>query len=108
MDVEVLAENLGLETHEYMELLSLFLKTASSDMSKLQSAIEEKDAQKAAVAAHSIKGAAGNLGLMKIHEGAKAIEEDAREKCLEASVVQELKENLELLAESIQTQFDAD
>jgi len=105
MDVEALAENLGLEKHEYMKLLSLFLETASSDMSKLQSAIEEKDAQKAAVAAHSIKGAAGNLRLIKIHENAKEIEEDAREKCLEASAVQELKENLELLAESIQTQF---
>ena len=44
---------------------------------------------------------------MKIHEGAKEIEEDAREKCLQANAVQELKKNLELLAESIQTQFEA-
>ena len=107
MNVKALAENLGLEKHEYMELLSLFLETASSDMSKLQSAIEEKDAQKTAAAAHSIKGAAGNLGLMKIHKGAKEIEEEAREKRLAASAVQELKKNLELLAESIQTQFGA-
>jgi len=79
MNIQSLAENLGLEKEEYLELLDLFVDTAASDMTALQSAIGEGNAEKAAGAAHSLKGAAGNLGLMEIHEHAKKMEADARE-----------------------------
>lgn len=79
MNIQKLAENLGLETEEYLELLDLFVDTAASDLAALQSAVGEGNSEKAVGAAHSLKGAAGNLGLMEIHEHAKKIEADARE-----------------------------
>ena len=84
MNIQELAENLGLEKEEYLELLDLFIDTADSDINELQSAIGEGNGEKAVGAAHSLKGAAGNLGLMEIHEEAKKMEADARDNHLEA------------------------
>lgn len=77
MNIEELAKNLGLEKEEYLELIELFVDKGMSDLDELQSAIETGDAEKAASAAHSLKGAAGSLGLMDIHEATKKIEIEA-------------------------------
>ena len=77
MDIRQLAENLGLEEEEYLELIGLFIETGVSDLNKLQAAIKEGSAEKAGNAAHSLKGAAMNLGLTELSEIAKEIEEKA-------------------------------
>ena len=100
MNIQELAENLGLEKDEYLELLDLFIDTAASDISELQAAIEEENGEKAVGAAHSLKGAAGNLGLLEIHEQAKKIEADARDNCFDdvAGAVPKLRNNLDAIA----------
>jgi HPt (histidine-containing phosphotransfer) domain-containing protein len=101
MNFKELAENIGLEEQEYLELIELFIETGMSDLGKLQSAIEQGNAEEAANAAHSIKGAAGSLGLMEIYEVARKIEKEGRNDRLEetAQDAQQLKEKLEIIAE---------
>ena len=83
MDFEVLAENLGLGKDEYMELIELFTETSMSDLEKLEAAIRYRNTNDAAEAAHSMKGAAGNLGIMDFYESAAKIEKEARKGRLE-------------------------
>ena len=78
MNLEALAIDFGMEEDELLELVKLFIETSLSDLNRIQSAIDEGDAQKVAMAAHSIKGAAANLGLTEIFEVAKIIEMEAR------------------------------
>ena len=104
MNFKKLAADLGIEEKEYRELIELFIETGMSDLDKLQFAIEEGNAEKAANAAHSLKGAAGNLGLIDLSEIAKEIEEKARNDQLEGATesAQILKEKLGIIAEVIE------
>jgi len=101
MNFKELAENLGLEEEEYLELIELFIETGMSDLDTLSSAIKEKNAEKAANAAHSLKGAASNLGLMELYEAAMKIEEGILNNHLKetAEDAQALKEKLDIIAE---------
>jgi HPt (histidine-containing phosphotransfer) domain-containing protein len=103
MNFKQLAENLGLEEDEYMELIELFIETGISDLEKLNSAIDEENGEEAANVAHSLKGAAGSLGLMEISEIAKEIEGKARSDNLNeiAESAQALKGKLEEIAELV-------
>lgn len=78
MKLKELAKSLELEQDEFLELVCLFVKTSSSDLNKLQSAIKEGDSQKVEGFAHSIKGAAVTLGFTEIFEYAKKMETNAR------------------------------
>jgi len=101
MDFKELAENLGLEDDEIREIVELFLETCAVDLRKLRSAMDEGDTQQVAKAAHSIKGAAGNLGFIEVFETAKEIEEKAGNDRLEgmAESAQVLKKRLDVIAE---------
>ena len=101
MNLEELAENLGLEKACFLELVELYLETCASDFSKLQSSIDERNLQKVAEVAHSIKGASVNLGFMGAHEAANKIEEKTSSNSLEgvAETVQVLKKELDIIAE---------
>lgn len=103
MDIRQLAENLGLEEEEYLELIELFIETGMSDLNKLQSAIEEGSAEKAVNAAHSLKGAAMNLGLTELSEIAKEIEEKAGNDRLETSgePARLLQEKLDIIVDFV-------
>ena len=101
MNFKELAENVGVEEEEYLELIELFIETGMSDLDTLYSAIKEKNAEKAANAAHSLKGAASNLGLIELYEAAMKIEEGILNNRLEetAEDAQALKEKLDIIAE---------
>ena len=101
MNIKELAENLGLEEDEYLELIELFIDTGMIDIERLRSAIEEGNAEEAAQASHSLKGASGSLGLMEIYNVALKSEEEARNNSLDvlAESVQILKGQLNSLAE---------
>ena len=86
MNFEELAENLGLEEDAFLELVELFLETSFSDLSKLLSAIDEENVKKVVEAAHSIKGAAENMGFMEMFKVAKGVEMKARDNGLEGVV----------------------
>lgn len=97
MNLKALADNLGLEEDEYMELIELFIETGKADLDKIQSAVEEGNGIEAAHAAHSLKGAAGNLGFNEISEIAMKVEGNAHSSDLNkiAEYVQALKKKLD-------------
>ena len=101
MDLTKLAEDLGFEQNEFMEIAELFVETAASDIDKLQSAFDERNVREVSEAAHSIKGASGSLGFQEIYEIAKMIEVRARESSLDGDqdALQSLNEKLGELAE---------
>jgi HPt (histidine-containing phosphotransfer) domain-containing protein len=83
MNFKALAENLGLEEDEYRELVELFLETGRADYQKIESGLANRDADQVIRSAHTIKGAAGNLGFTEISDLAKVIEENADNNTLE-------------------------
>jgi histidine phosphotransfer protein HptB len=103
MDFKELAENLELEENEFLELIGLFVKTTYSDLSELQSAIEDGDTEKAARFVHSIKGTSANLGLTGIFECTKRIERGVQNNDLyEATeAAKRIEEQLDQIAEAL-------
>lgn len=83
MDFEDLASRIGIDEEDFMELAGLFITTTRSDMDKIQQAMAEENPSDAAAAAHSIKGAAGNLGFEELAELAGIIESRGKEGSLE-------------------------
>jgi HPt (histidine-containing phosphotransfer) domain-containing protein len=100
MDINECAESLGLEKEEFIELLILFVETAHADMDKLETALLETDGNQAAAAAHSIKGAAANLGLTALYEAAKEVEHlgRSREFAQIKPHINDLREGIEVMA----------
>lgn len=105
MECKELADNLGLEEDECIELLELFVETTASNLNKLQSGLAAGDSEQVSEAAHTIKGSSANLGLMEIAEAAKGIEERARQNSLEgaADAVQSIRGACEQLAGELKT-----
>jgi HPt (histidine-containing phosphotransfer) domain-containing protein len=99
MNFQELAENLGLEVDEYRELIELFIDTGSADFMKIQEALAGGNADQIMRSAHTIKGAAGNLGLMDVSATAKTIEDNASDNRLDdlGQVVQILKSQIEAI-----------
>jgi len=83
LNFKKMSEKLGLEEDEYLELVELFIETSKSDLKNLQSAINNKNIEMIAGIAHSLKGAAMNLGLDYFIELAKSIEKTASDGELE-------------------------
>ena len=78
MDLRELGSKLGLDENEFKELVIFFLDSATSDIQKFRSACQKGDGAAAEASAHSLKGAAGNLGFLDIYELSKKAETDSR------------------------------
>jgi len=74
MNLKALAEAIGLEEEEYRELVELFLETGKADFDQLKAALAEGNDETVSRKAHTLCGAAGNLGIMDVYETAKRIE----------------------------------
>lgn len=98
MNFKELAENLGLEVDEYRELIELFIDTGTADFQKLKDAMTQSDSDTVMRSAHTIKGAAGNLGLLDVSETAAIIEDSANNNQLDG---------LGPAIETLKSQFDA-
>jgi len=85
MNIKKMADELKLQEEEYVELVKLFVETSRNDIERLVAAISNHEGEKAAQAAHSIKGAAVNLELTEVSETAKKLEMKAREGNLEGA-----------------------
>ena len=105
MEIERLADNLGLDVEDMDELLDLYVETTSSDLEGLRAAISAGDAEEVDRKAHSIKGASGNLGLSEIYELATKIDDRARQNTLSGldSMVQELSAEFTKLVQELKT-----
>ncbi len=82
MNLRELSEAMDIDVETYVEVLSLFYDTALEDLSRIDKALQDESGDGVANAAHSIKGAALNLGLDNIVKAAKEIEGAGREKNL--------------------------
>jgi histidine phosphotransfer protein HptB len=96
MNFKELGANLGLEEDEYRELVSLFVMTGGKDFETLRQAVVAGDADTAMRSAHTIKGAAGNLGLKDVSALARVIEDRAMKKDLNS-----LDQSLQMLKSQI-------
>lgn len=105
MNINELADNLGLEPDEYMEILELLVASGKADLASLEQAIAANDAEGVVKAAHSIKGASANLGLMDLSETARDIEFKGREQNLTGmgEKIQALKAAFDPVVELFQT-----
>ena len=74
MNIKELAENLGLEDDEYRELVELFIQSGGDDVQKIVEGVAAGNIEQVMRAAHTIKGAAGNLGLVDVSAAAKIVE----------------------------------
>ena len=77
MNLKAIYARLGLDEKEYIELLHLFVQTAGAQVQQLQVALADRDMEKIRQIAHTLKGSAGNMGLMDMHEAALRIEKTA-------------------------------
>lgn len=97
MNIKKLAENLGLEEDDYLEILELFSESGRTDLDALEAAVKSNDAEGTVRAAHSIKGASASLGLPELSELAKDIELKAREQDMNG---------MEARTETLRSQFE--
>ena len=105
MDFKKLAENIGLDEEDFLEIVDLFLETTPSDLSKLESAADDGHFQEVAERAHSIKGACISLGFQEMYAMARDIEMNARKDVLEGAkeTVQSLKEQFAQIEEAVKS-----
>jgi HPt (histidine-containing phosphotransfer) domain-containing protein len=101
MDIKTLAENLGLEEEEYVEMLDIFFDSGGADLERLEAALSDGDARRAHEASHSLKGSAGSLGLDRIFELAKAVDDKDRQGNLDGldEMIRELRAEYDSLLE---------
>ena len=79
MTINKLAQNIGLEIEDFIEIFEIYRDATTADMQELKAALKAGDPQGVSRKAHSIKGASVNLGLNELFELAKEIEDNARE-----------------------------
>lgn len=78
MNFEQMADNLMLDLEDFKDLVRFFLKVAGEDLAKLDSAYRNSDLAGSSAAAHSLKGAAANLGFEAVADLAATIERTTR------------------------------
>ncbi len=78
MDFKQMASEIGVDTEDFIELADMLVDVSTNDLTDFEQAIHSGDLEKAAMAAHSIKGAAGNLGFTKVASSAAVLEEAAK------------------------------
>ncbi|WDP87330.1 MAG: Hpt domain-containing protein [Desulfobacter sp.] len=83
MDFESLAARLEIDAEDFLELVDLFITTSRSDMDKIQKGMDDQNPLDASAAAHSIKGAAGNMGFDEMAGLAQKMELQGKQGSLE-------------------------
>ncbi len=83
MDYKHLADQLDMDETEFLELVALFMDTTRNDLEKIRQGVSCGDFSRAAAAAHSIKGAAGNLGFTQMADLAEKMEYAAKGRSFE-------------------------
>ena len=103
MNINAIADNLGLEIEDIKELLDLYVKTTSAELKELKAALASNNAEKVHKNSHSIKGSSGNLGLTDLFELARKIDDRARENILDGiePIVNEFSKTFEKLVHEI-------
>ena len=74
MHIDQLARGLDMDPELYRELLALFVDNSQKELAEIQEALSRQDFTRVSHLAHSVKGAALNLGLNGIAGQAEALE----------------------------------
>lgn len=77
MDLQELMMHLDYGKETNLRILDAFIHTGRSDLDEIEAAIKEGDSVRVATAAHSLKGAAGALGVVEFLQQARRIEEES-------------------------------
>ncbi|MCU0595994.1 MAG: Hpt domain-containing protein [Desulfobacterota bacterium] len=101
MDLQELMMHLDYGKETNLRILDAFIHTGLADLGAIEVAIKEGDSVRVATVAHSLKGAAGALGVVEFLQHARRIEEESLRGNLEGvgDWVQELKEKTQRIAE---------
>ncbi len=107
MDFKEIGESLGLEEEEYIEMLEIFLESGETDMNKLEEAVAVNDTQKAHEASHSFKGSAGSLGLDRLFEISKDIDDKCRKGEVDgvSNMFKELKQEFDAFSKKLRSKI---
>lgn len=79
LNIDNLAEDVGLERDEYLELLELYLEVTPGELDRAKEALSRRNAEELARAAHSLKGSSGNIRLMELNRRALDLETASRD-----------------------------
>lgn len=103
MNLKELGKKIGLKEEEYRDLLEIFLYSGSADIDRMQRAFQSDNVRQVARSAHTLNGAAGNLGIQSIHEVARRIEIEANHNRLDtvSDEIVSLKKLFDDIAERI-------
>ena len=74
MNLEDMASAIGFDKSDFIELAEMLLETSRSDLEKFAVALNAGELNKAAMSAHSIKGASANLGFTEMATAAATLE----------------------------------
>jgi histidine phosphotransfer protein HptB len=87
-------------------MMYLFIKVTTSDLADLETAVKTGQTHGVVHAAHSIKGAAGNLDFKTISDTAQTVELNARQGSLAGAkaAVRDIRNALDALTSPIQPQ----
>ena len=78
--VKEIADRLGFDEEDVIVMISLMFKGLDDHLKKLNEAIQQKDFDRIFSEAHSIRGAAANIGFETIANFCNIIENSARDK----------------------------
>jgi CheY-like chemotaxis protein len=98
IDTQKLSEELMLTDEELVMLLGLFIKKMKKTLPELQNAIKQKDYEKIALTAHSIKGSSGNFRIESLQSQASELEQMAKSENSEydyMALFKQIKERVE-------------
>lgn len=98
-DLQVLGEA------QVKQLILLFGESSRTTLTKLQQAIDDNDLNDVAKHAHTLKGAAGTMGLMQLHHICLALEKGAKEGSIEELNPSELTDAFEQAVQALAKTF---
>ncbi len=103
IDFTTMASNLGFDEDEFKEVAQLLVSVSLSDMEQLEQGIATQNSDQVKNAAHSIKGASGNLGFMDLAHCAETIENSARSNDIDnlSPHIQTIKKALNRISNSL-------
>lgn len=102
MDFKAMASKLDFDEADFIELAQLLVTTSRSELATIEQGIARESSSTVAKAAHSIKGAAANLGFTHIAAMAKTLETLAGQKRFHEirSTAADLKAGLDAILEA--------
>lgn len=107
MDLNIIAEEIGISVESYKRLCRIFLDATDQDIEKLKYAFLDMRLQDAADLAHHIKGAASNMDFDEMATTAKNLQLKTLERPRDTEELLTHYERLVTMYQSIKSQIEA-